>query len=180
MSDLHWVSCHNLSEWVNPIKSTGTVYQNECPILSHLARFIRMSDPHWVNWHSLSEWVSHIESAGTVYQNEYLTHIESAGIVYQNVWPTLSQLSQFIRISVKALYSAVAIYLKWSKIILIIFDIWKMWMLFLCNDNDTWSCLSLPRPTTSSGWILLIFVKFEFKHLQILMFKQNRLKMITA
>ena len=34
----------------------------------------------------------------------------------------------------------------------------------------TWSCVSLPRPTTSSGWNLLICVWCGSKHLQMLMF----------
>ena len=37
--------------------------------------------------------------------------------------------------------------------------------------SPTWSCVSLPRPTTSSGWKLLIFVLFKTNYLQILMFK---------
>ena len=32
------------------------------------------------------------------------------------------------------------------------------------NFSPTYSCVSLPRPTTSSGWKLLIFVKFQTKH----------------
>ena len=39
--------------------------------------------------------------------------------------------------------------------------------------QPTWSCVSLPRPTTSSGWKLLIFLKFEIYPLQILMFEHT-------
>ena len=31
--------------------------------------------------------------------------------------------------------------------------------------SSDWSCVSLPRATTSSGWELQIFVYFEIKHL---------------
>ena len=37
--------------------------------------------------------------------------------------------------------------------------------------SSTWSCVSLPRPTTSSGWKLLVFVQFEHKYLHILMIR---------
>ena len=43
----------------------------------------------------------------------------------------------------------------------------------LFKFSATWGCVSLPRPTTSSGWKLLIFVWFEHKHLQIPMFRHT-------
>ena len=42
----------------------------------------------------------------------------------------------------------------------------KLWF----ELSATWSCVSLPRPTTSSGFKLLIFVQFGTKNLQIVMF----------
>ena len=43
----------------------------------------------------------------------------------------------------------------------------------LLKCSPTWSYVSLPRPTTSSGWKLIILcVCFGTKHLQILMFKR--------
>ena len=55
-------------------------------------------------------------------------------------------------------------------------NICKSWCLIKHNFNKyesftpTWSCVSLTRPTTSSGCKLLIFVEVETKYLQILMF----------
>ena len=45
------------------------------------------------------------------------------------------------------------------------------------NKNEqfspTWSCVSLPRPTTLGGWKLLKFIEFQTNHLQIVMFQQT-------
>ena len=43
----------------------------------------------------------------------------------------------------------------------------------LFEFSATWSCVSLPRTTTSSGWRLLTFASFENKKLQMLILKHT-------